>query len=193
MQSETMSSSTAGLLPALKDVLRPAYYFVNRCRARAHRRRGLSPSIIGNALRNRGDGELHTCDISTVDSRTAQQCLKWHPARPFIHFHTGDAPAFLDRMIAQRRTFGLVFVDHWHSYEQTHEVAIRLPRWCVRAALPSFTTTTIRPRAIPHTRTRSSRQCTTGSTRTCFNRAAWWRAARSFNGGLETLCNGLTC
>jgi predicted O-methyltransferase YrrM len=89
---------------------------------------GLSASIVGNALRNRGDGELHTCDISTVYSRTAQQCLKWHPARPFIHFHTGDAPTFLDRMIAQQRTFGLIFVDHWHSYEQTHEVAIRLPR-----------------------------------------------------------------
>lgn len=89
---------------------------------------GLSASIIGNALRSRGDGTLHTCDISTVYSRTAQQCLKWHPARPFIHFHTGDAPTFLDRMIAQGRTFGLVFVDHWHSYEQTHAVAIRLPR-----------------------------------------------------------------
>jgi len=235
MQSETMSGSTAGLLPALKDVLRPAYYFVKGCwisfnvavreprdlrradpeerddirtrgllvderppivletcgeprpyvrsfqfpgdtidgfharlataplgrkgvnfgidigldgyLARAEAMKlyelvyfgsgdvlelgtymGLSASIIGNALRNRGNGELHTCDISTVYSRTAQQCLKWHPARPFIHFHTGDAPAFLDRMIAQRRTFGLVFVDHWHSYEQTHEVAIRLPR-----------------------------------------------------------------
>jgi hypothetical protein len=31
MQSETMSGSTAGLLPALKDVLRPAYYFVKGC------------------------------------------------------------------------------------------------------------------------------------------------------------------
>lgn len=89
---------------------------------------GLSASIVGTALRNRGDGELHTCDISTVYSRTAQQCLKWHPARPFVHFHTGDAPAFLDRMIAQQRTFGLVFVDHWHSYEHTYEAAIRLPR-----------------------------------------------------------------
>ena len=235
MQSETMSGSTAGLLPALKDVMRPAYYFVKGCwisfnvavreprdlrradpeerdgirtrgllvderppivletcgeprpyvrsfqfpgdtidgfharlataplgrkgvnfgidigldgyLARAEAMKlyelvyfgsgdvlelgtymGLSASIIGNALRNRGDGELHTCDISTVYSRTAQQCLKWHPARPFIHFHTGDAPPFLDRMIAQQRTFGLVFVDHWHSYEQTHEVAIRLPR-----------------------------------------------------------------
>jgi len=235
MQSETMSGSTAGLLPALKDVLRPAYYFVKGCwisfnvavreprdfrradpkerdgirtrgllvderppivletcgEPRPYRRTfqfpgdtidefharlanaplgrkgvsfgidigldgylaraeamklyelayfgsgdvlelgtymGLSASIVGNALRNRGGGELHTCDISTVYSRTAQRCLKWHPARPFIHFHTGNAPTFLDRMIAQQRTFGLIFVDHWHSYEQTHEVAIRLPR-----------------------------------------------------------------
>ncbi len=88
---------------------------------------GLSASIVGNALCSRGDGELHTCDISTVYSRTARQCLKWHPARPFIQFHTGDAPAFLDRMIAEGRTFGLVFVDHWHSYEATHDVAMRLP------------------------------------------------------------------
>lgn len=235
MQPETMSSSNAGLLPALKDVLRPAYYFAKGCwisfnvamneprdwqradpkerdairackldiddrnpitletcgeprpyvrtfqfpgdsidgfharlataplgrkgvnfgidigldgyLARAEAMKlyelayfcsgdvlelgtymGLSASIVGNALRNRGDGELHTCDISAVYSRTAQQCLKWHPARPFVHFHTGDAPAFLDRMIAQGHMFGLVFVDHWHSYEQTHAVAIRLPR-----------------------------------------------------------------
>lgn len=89
---------------------------------------GLSASIVGNALCSRGGGELHTCDISALYSRTAERSLQWHPARPFIHFHTGDAPAFLDRMIAEGRTFGLVFVDHWHGYEATHDVTARLPR-----------------------------------------------------------------
>lgn len=89
---------------------------------------GLSASIIGSALRSRGDGALHTCDISTLYSRTARRALRWHPAQPFIRFHTGDAPNFLDRMIAERRTFGFVFVDHWHGYEATHDVVVRLPR-----------------------------------------------------------------
>ena len=90
--------------------------------------KGLSASIIGSALRRRGGGELHTCDIDRNFSGTARRSLKWHPGRPFIHFHTDDAPAFLDRIIAQGRMFGLVFVDHWHGYEATRDVAIRLPR-----------------------------------------------------------------
>jgi hypothetical protein len=89
---------------------------------------GLSASIVGNALRSRGSGELHTCDISRQYSYAARRALCWHPARPSIRFNIGDAPTFLDRMIAQGRTFGLVFVDHWHGYQATHDVVVRLPR-----------------------------------------------------------------
>ena len=99
---------------------------------------GLSASIVGSALRHRGGGQLDTCDISKDYSAAARHALRWHPARPFIRFHTGDAPAFLDRMIAEERTFGLIFVDHWHGYEATREVVVKLPQLVAPGGLAMF-------------------------------------------------------
>ncbi len=88
--------------------------------------RGLSTSIIARALHDRQGGVLYTCDISRRFSTSARAALRWLPGRDRVKFHVGDAPRFLDSMIAAGRRFGFIFVDHWHGYDATHAVGIRL-------------------------------------------------------------------
>ncbi len=88
--------------------------------------RGLSTSIIARALHDRQRGALYTCDISPRFSLVARIALRFLPGRDRVRFHVGDAAGFLDRMIGERRRFGFVFVDHWHGYDATHAVGMRL-------------------------------------------------------------------
>ncbi len=90
--------------------------------------KGLSTSIIALALHDRGGPPrtLETVDIDGDASGEAQTTLTSQPGRQFIHFNVADAAQFMDLMIAQRREFGFIFIDHWHGYEATRLAALRV-------------------------------------------------------------------
>jgi predicted O-methyltransferase YrrM len=89
--------------------------------------KGLSTSIIACALRNRGSGRLDTCDIDKANSAAARLSILFRPGRFRVRFNVSDATQFLDSLIAERRKFSFVFIDHWHGYKETFEAATRLP------------------------------------------------------------------
>ena len=87
---------------------------------------GLSTSIMAKALQDRGSGFLNTVDIdSTVQSR-ARQTMASRPEGVRVIFNVNDATAHLDQLVSLKKRFGFAFVDHWHGYDATREVAMRL-------------------------------------------------------------------
>jgi len=90
--------------------------------------KGLSTSIIAKALDDRRSGALVTCDIDPNFSAAAAQFVRSSPGGERVSFLVGDAPELIDGLIADGRKFGFVFVDHWHGYDATHAVAVRLSK-----------------------------------------------------------------
>jgi predicted O-methyltransferase YrrM len=91
--------------------------------------KGLSTSILAQALRDRGSGSIETVDIDAATSAIARQNLDaagWGSSP--VTFTVADATKRLDEMIAAGRKFGMAFIDHWHGYDATYDAASRLHR-----------------------------------------------------------------
>lgn len=82
---------------------------------------GLSTLIIAKGLEARGDGSLETVDIG--DQNAAIAALGGLGRR--VRFTRRDATMRLDELLAERRRYGFIFVDHWHGYDSTLEAATR--------------------------------------------------------------------
>lgn len=87
--------------------------------------RGLSTSIIAHALHDRGSGALITCDLDPASTEASRANIAHLPGGDRIEFRSGDGTACMDTLIAERRRFGMIFVDHWHGYEATRAAALR--------------------------------------------------------------------
>jgi predicted O-methyltransferase YrrM len=91
--------------------------------------KGLSTSILADGLHDRGGPDrLETVDIDELTSPIARANFAGRPGEDRVTFTLQDATDRLDGLIAERRQFGFVFVDHWHGYDATYEAAVRLPK-----------------------------------------------------------------
>ena len=88
--------------------------------------KGLSTSILAHALQDRRWGKLVTVDINRVTNLRARWTLAWLPGARRIRFRLRDATAAMDELKAKQRSFGFIFVDHWHGYDATHDAALRI-------------------------------------------------------------------
>jgi len=90
--------------------------------------KGLSTAILAHALHDRGSGRLETVDIDRATHPVARRNLSGRPGAERVSFILQDATSRMDALIAGRRRFGFIFVDHWHGYEATAQAAERLSR-----------------------------------------------------------------
>lgn len=88
--------------------------------------KGLSTSIIAAALHNRGAGELETVDIDPDASVVARGAVEQRPGAERVKFKVMDATERVEQLVRSERRFGFIFVDHWHGYEATFQVARQL-------------------------------------------------------------------
>jgi len=87
--------------------------------------RGLSTSIIAHALHDRGSGKLITCDLDPASTEASRANIAHLPGGDRIEFRASEGTTCMDSLIAAKRRFGMIFVDHWHGYEATREAALR--------------------------------------------------------------------
>jgi predicted O-methyltransferase YrrM len=88
--------------------------------------KGLSTSILVQALHDRGNGEIVTIDINKATNKVAMANLARSPGAKRVNFMLTDAKAGMDKLTAEGRIFAFVFVDHWHGYEATYDAALRV-------------------------------------------------------------------
>ena len=89
---------------------------------------GLSTSVLGRAIRNSGRSNRVASiewdpDFQRATART-MQCAK---LSRFYDGLAGPAHEWTATLVNSKRRFGLVFVDHDHSYDATRQVCAALP------------------------------------------------------------------
>jgi predicted O-methyltransferase YrrM len=89
--------------------------------------KGLSTSILAHALHDRKSGALATVELEAAFSQIAADNLQGLPGADRVTFIVADAAEAMDVLIAEKRRFGFIFVDHWHGYDATREAATRIP------------------------------------------------------------------
>jgi len=87
--------------------------------------KGLSTTIIAGALEDSNHGLLETIDIDVDTNEMARNNVSTRPGSQRVTFTVKNATDRLDELVADGRKFGFIFVDHWHGYDATFEVAIR--------------------------------------------------------------------
>jgi predicted O-methyltransferase YrrM len=90
--------------------------------------KGLSTSILAAGISTRQDGTIEAVDIDPTANIEARETISRLPGAERVNFVIMDATRRLNELIMMERKFGFVFVDHWHGYEATHDVATRLER-----------------------------------------------------------------
>ena len=85
--------------------------------------KGLSTSILARALNDRGTGRIVTVDVRFTLRAIGN--LMFRPGFRRVQFVRSDGTKAMDRLIAEKRRFGFIFVDHWHGYNATREAAER--------------------------------------------------------------------
>jgi len=90
--------------------------------------RGLSTSIMAEAISNRDNGIIETVDIDLCSNIIARDNITGRKGAERVNFVVMDATRRMDELIRMGRKFGFVFIDHWHGYEATYEAAERLDK-----------------------------------------------------------------
>jgi predicted O-methyltransferase YrrM len=89
--------------------------------------RGLSTSILAQALSDaESSATLETVDIDGVTQTDARETLSIRAGFNRTKFTVRDATQRVLELTNEDRQFGFVFVDHWHGYDATFEVATQL-------------------------------------------------------------------
>jgi SAM-dependent methyltransferase len=88
--------------------------------------KGLSTSIIAEALGEAGGGNLETVDIDAAANEVARENVKSRRFGEKVTFAIQDAAKRMDELSSLGRKFGFVFIDHWHGYDATYEAASRV-------------------------------------------------------------------
>lgn len=90
--------------------------------------KGLSTSILAAAISKRSDGVIEAVDIDLTTNIQARETISKRPGAELVNFVVMDATRRLDELILMKRKFGFIFVDHWHGYDATYDVAVRLEK-----------------------------------------------------------------
>jgi predicted O-methyltransferase YrrM len=85
---------------------------------------GLSPSILGRALRDsRKERIVYTCDIYDGNLKIAAQHLRRLGLSRYVQGICADATDAVRTFADQGKRFGFIFIDHSHAYQQVFSVA----------------------------------------------------------------------
>jgi predicted O-methyltransferase YrrM len=87
--------------------------------------KGLSTSIIAQALHDRGDGRLETVELDPSNTADAKKNLASLHGFDRVTFTSSDATRRMDELLAAGGSYGFIFIDHWHGYQATHDAATR--------------------------------------------------------------------
>ena len=89
--------------------------------------KGLSTSIIIQAIRDGGGGRCETVDLSEQFTEDAKINLKKRYIEiKEVEFFINDGTLFIDSIIMRNKKYGFVFIDHWHGYNAVYTCAISL-------------------------------------------------------------------
>ncbi len=97
---------------------------------------GLSTSILGRAVHHSGrQASVVSIEIDPNFQAITRNTMQAEGLLAQFEGLAGDATAVATQLVVQRRQFGLVFVDHDHRHEATHQVchllAALLPAGCI--------------------------------------------------------------
>ncbi len=85
--------------------------------------KGLSTSIIAQALHDRGTGALETIELDPANSNDAKANIQGKPGFERVTFTASDATKRMSELAGEDRKYGFIFIDHWHGYQATVEAA----------------------------------------------------------------------
>jgi cephalosporin hydroxylase len=89
---------------------------------------GLSTSITARAICNSGRrGRVASVEIEPAFQLATNHAIRAARLHSFYESLPGDAAVLVDRLIACKRKFGFVFVDHDHAYEPSKLICHQLP------------------------------------------------------------------
>ena len=84
---------------------------------------GLSTSLIAAALEARGSGRLETVDFNPDTTAAAAENIRGLPGAERVTFTVREGGKRVRELAAEGRRYGFIFVDHWHGYISTRDVA----------------------------------------------------------------------
>lgn len=88
---------------------------------------GLSTSILAQAVRHsKRPNHIYTADLSWRCVRATRLNLGWMRLHRHVTSIRGDAVTVVKSFAATGKRFGLVFIDHSHTYEAVYEVCREL-------------------------------------------------------------------
>lgn len=85
--------------------------------------KGLSTSIIAQALHDRGTGAIETIELDPANSNDAKANVQGKPGFERVTFTASDATKRMTELAGEGRKYGFIFIDHWHGYQATFEAA----------------------------------------------------------------------
>ncbi len=81
---------------------------------------------------------IEAVDIDLITNIQARETVSKLPGAERVNFVVMDATRRLDELIQMGRKFGFLFVDHWHGYDATHDVCVRLDKLLTDKAFVLF-------------------------------------------------------
>ncbi|WFU83904.1 class I SAM-dependent methyltransferase [Bradyrhizobium sp. CIAT3101] len=85
--------------------------------------KGLSTSILAQAVHDRGHGSIETIELDRGNSVEAERNLAGRPGSERVTFTVSDATRRMNELAVQGKTYGFIFIDHWHGYRATVDAA----------------------------------------------------------------------
>lgn len=85
--------------------------------------KGLSTSILAQAIHDRGYGFIETIELDRENSVEAERNLAGRPGSERVTFTVSDATRRMNELAVQGKKYGFIFIDHWHGYQATIDAA----------------------------------------------------------------------
>jgi predicted O-methyltransferase YrrM len=85
--------------------------------------KGLSTSILAQAVHDRGHGSIETIELDGANSAEAERNLAGRPGSERVTFTVSDATRRMNELAVQGKKYGFIFIDHWHGYQATIDAA----------------------------------------------------------------------
>ncbi|HJY84096.1 MAG TPA: glycosyltransferase [Candidatus Binatia bacterium] len=90
--------------------------------------RGLSTAILAQAVKDAGKRKLITSvDLDSTTTAEAKRHLEQRKLDMYVQLGCAEATQFCRELLNNKRTFGLVFVDHSHAYRHVSDICQLLP------------------------------------------------------------------
>ena len=100
---------------------------------------GLSTTILCRAAANAGRGsQVWSVELDPEFQKATAHAVSSHGLEPQYRALPGDANRVMGDLIAHRRTFSVMFVDHDHGYDAVHSACDALPRLLLPGGMALF-------------------------------------------------------